>query len=87
MTTASCIRRPPEICRVNGLGHSMLYQLQAEKQFPQRMNLIGRAVSWSEHEARAWLVERIAQSRAHPDPSAGAPDLERIQQRAGQRGR
>jgi len=41
----------------------MIYQLQAERHFPQRIKLGERAVGWLESEVQAWLDTRIAGSR------------------------
>jgi len=41
----------------------MIYQMQAEGRFPQRIKLGERAVGWLESEVRDWLANRIALSR------------------------
>jgi prophage regulatory protein len=41
----------------------MIYQLEAEKQFPPRIRLGLRAVGWIEGEVQEWLAIRIERSR------------------------
>jgi prophage regulatory protein len=41
----------------------MIYRLQAEKRFPQRIKLSERAVGWLEREVQEWLAQRVASSR------------------------
>ena len=48
---------------MTGLRRSMIYQLQAEKRFPQRIKLSERAIGWLESEVQAWLDARIKVSR------------------------
>lgn len=55
--------RLPQVCQMTGLGRSMIYQLQAERRFPQRIMLSERAVGWLESEVQAWLGTRIEESR------------------------
>jgi len=55
--------RLPQVCQMTGLRRSMIYQLQAERRFPQRIMLSGRAVGWLESEVQAWLDSRIEESR------------------------
>jgi len=58
-----CALRLPQVCRVTGLRRSMIYRLQAEKRFPQRIKLSERAVGWLEREVQEWLAQRVASSR------------------------
>jgi prophage regulatory protein len=44
----------------------MIYQMQAEGRFPQRIKLGQRAVGWLESEVRDWLATRIETSRGNP---------------------
>jgi prophage regulatory protein len=55
--------RLKQVCQLTGLGRSMIYQMQAEKRFPQRIKLGERAVGWLEREVQEWLVQRIEFSR------------------------
>ena len=52
-----------QVCQLTGLGRSMIYQMQAEGRFPQRIKLGERAVGWLESEVRDWLATRIETSR------------------------
>jgi len=58
------ILRLAQVREVTGLGRSCIYQLQAQKEFPQRIKIGARAVGWIESEVQQWLAERISQSRA-----------------------
>ena len=61
--------RLPQVCQMTGLGRSMIYQLQAERCFPQRIKLGERAVAWLESEVQTWLDTRIERSRTeNPTP-------------------
>ena len=62
--TALQILRLPQVCAVTGLKRSMIYQLEAEQRFPNRIKIGVRAVGWIESEVRAWIAMRIAESRA-----------------------
>ncbi len=42
----------------------MIYRMQAEKRFPQRIKLTDCAVGWLEREVQEWLAQRIENSRA-----------------------
>ncbi len=62
--TALQILRLPQVCAVTGLKRSMIYQLEAEQRFPNRIKIGVRAVGWIESEVRTWVAMRIAESRA-----------------------
>jgi len=57
------ILRLRQVCELTGLGRSCIYQLQAERRFPQRIKIGVRAVGWLEDEVRNWLADRIVDSR------------------------
>jgi len=57
------ILRLPQVCKVTGLGRSMIYQLEAERRFPHRVRIGLRAVGWVESEVQAWLATRIERNR------------------------
>ena len=61
--TALQILRLPQVCAVTGLKRSMIYQLEAEQRFPNRIKIGVRAVGWIESEVRTWVAMRIAESR------------------------
>jgi prophage regulatory protein len=52
-----------QVSQLTGLGRSMIYQMQAEGRFPQRIKLGERAVGWLESEVRDWLATRIETNR------------------------
>jgi len=52
-----------QVSQLTGLGRSMIYQMQAEGRFPQRIKLGERAVGWLESEVRGWLATQIETSR------------------------
>jgi prophage regulatory protein len=54
-----------QVSQLTGLGRSMIYQMQAEGRFPQRIKLGERAVGWLESEVRNWLATRIETSRGN----------------------
>jgi prophage regulatory protein len=73
---ASGIKSPPrilrlkDVCKITGLGRSCIYQLQAEKRFPNRIKIGVRTVGWLEDEVQQWLADRISDSRHEtPEPS------------------
>ena len=61
------ILRLPQVCKVTGLGRSMIYQLEAERRFPTRVRIGLRAVGWIEAEVQTWLAEQIRRSRTVAD--------------------
>ena len=58
------ILRLPQVCKVTGLGRSMIYQLESERRFPTRVRIGSRAVGWVESEVQRWLADRIERHRA-----------------------
>lgn len=61
------ILRLPQVCRITGLGRSMIYQLESERRFPCRVRIGARAVGWVEAEVRDWVLGRIRHHRAGGD--------------------
>lgn len=61
--------RLPEVCEVTGLCRSMIYQLEAQRQFPPRIKIGRRAVGWIDEEVQAWVSTRIRQ-RLRPQRAA-----------------
>ena len=57
------ILRVQEVCRRTGLSRSLVYQLEANNQFPKRVHLSERAVGWVECEIQGWLAERVRSRR------------------------
>ena len=62
-TPNECALRLPQVCKITGLRRSMIYRMQAEKRFPQRIKLSERAVGWLEREVQEWLAQRVESSR------------------------
>lgn len=58
------ILRLPQVCKVTGLGRSMIYQLESASRFPCRVRIGARAVGWVEAEVQGWLAERVERFRA-----------------------
>lgn len=52
-----------QVCEVTGLGKTMIYELQAQDDFPKRVHLTACSVGWVESEVQAWLARRISASR------------------------
>lgn len=69
MNASIQILRLPQVCERIGLSRSMIYQLEAEQRFPQRIKIGVRAVGWIESEAEAWLAHRVQGSRPASDSS------------------
>ena len=63
------VLRLPQVCDLTGLCRSMIYQMEADLRFPQRIKLGTRAVGWLEREVQEWLIRRIASSRATARPA------------------
>jgi prophage regulatory protein len=61
--------RLSQVRAITGLGRSFIYQLQAQKRFPQRIKIGTRAVGWLEDEVMKWVADRVAESR-RVDPDA-----------------
>ncbi len=57
------ILRLPQVCEVTGLCRSMIYQMEADLRFPQRVKIGTRAVGWLDKEVNAWIIRRVALSR------------------------
>jgi prophage regulatory protein len=56
------ILRLPQVCEVAGLCRSMIYQMETDLRFPQRVKIGTRAVGWVEKEVNAWLMRRISKA-------------------------
>lgn len=51
--------RLQQVGEITGLRRSMIYQLEADGNFPRRVKLATRAVGWVESEIRGWIAARI----------------------------
>jgi len=58
------ILRLADVCKVTGLGKSIIYQLESQRQFPNRVRLTSHAVGWVDAEVREWLSERMRHRRS-----------------------
>jgi len=58
------ILRLPQVCKVTGLGRSMIYELESQHRFPCRVRIGLRAVGWVESEVQLWLANRLEHHRA-----------------------
>jgi len=56
--------RLAEVQRLSGLSRTGIYARMADRTFPQRVPLGGRAVGWVEEEVHAWVAARIEQREA-----------------------
>jgi prophage regulatory protein len=54
------ILRLAQVLNVTGLGKTKIYQLQAEGDFPMRIQITDHSVGWIEEEVQAWLAQRVA---------------------------
>ena len=55
--------RLPDVCKVTGLGRSMIYLLESQREFPTRVKLSARTVGWVDVEVRQWLAQRMDERR------------------------
>jgi prophage regulatory protein len=54
------ILRLAQVCDMTGLGKSKLYELQAQGEFPMRVQMTRYCVGWVEWEVQQWLASRLA---------------------------
>ncbi len=64
------ILRLPQVRARTGLCRTMIYQLEAGRQFPRRVKIGVRAVGWIEGAVEEWLTQRVECSRSVPNPFA-----------------
>ncbi|AXN17341.1 AlpA family phage regulatory protein [Vibrio anguillarum] len=57
--TAIRLIRLSEVLAMTGLSRSSMYRSIEEKQFPEQVQLGGRAVAWVESEVRLWCLIRL----------------------------
>lgn len=58
------IIRLAQVKETTGLCRSVIYQLEADGKFPNRVSIGARSVGWVESEVQGWIAERIAASRS-----------------------
>ncbi len=56
--------RLTEVMQMTGLRKTMIYQLQADGDLPQRVQISAHCVGWIESEVQAWLNQRIGGRQA-----------------------
>ena len=52
--------RLAQVLDITGLGKTMIYELQAQDDFPMSVKITSHSVGWVEEEVQAWLARRIA---------------------------
>jgi predicted DNA-binding transcriptional regulator AlpA len=52
--------RIDQVLALTGLGKTKIYELQAQGDFPMRVQLTPNRVAWVEAEVQAWLAARVA---------------------------
>jgi predicted DNA-binding transcriptional regulator AlpA len=52
--------RIAQVLALTGLGKTKIYELQAQGDFPMRVQLTPKRVAWVEAEVQAWLAARVA---------------------------
>ena len=52
--------RIAQVLAITGLGKTKIYELQAQGDFPMRVQLTPKRVAWVEAEVQAWLAARVA---------------------------
>jgi prophage regulatory protein len=58
--------RLTQVMDMTGLGRTKIYALQAEGNFPMRVQITPYRVGWIEHEVQAWIATRIAARTSLP---------------------
>jgi len=49
---------------MTGLRRTKIYMLQAEGDFPMRVQITPHCVAWIETEVQAWIARRVAESNS-----------------------
>ncbi len=57
--TAIRLIRLSEVLAMTGLSRSSMYRSIEEKQFPEQVQLGGRAVAWVESEVQEWISQKV----------------------------
>jgi len=69
---AITVLRLPIVMARTGLSRSTIYAKVAAGEFPEPINLGGRAVGWLSDEIEGWLIGRVEATRG---PSQESTDL------------
>ena len=64
-TNVAKVLRLPDVCKTTGLCRSMIYRMESENRFPQRIRLSLRAVGWLAAEVQAWVATRTRGTTAN----------------------
>jgi prophage regulatory protein len=59
-----CILRLPQVKEMTGLARATIYLKIKEGTFPKQIKLGPRSVGWLESEIKAWIQNRISESRS-----------------------
>ena len=68
---AFTILRLPQVCKMTGLGKTLIYELEVAERFPKRIKIGIRAVGWLEAEIKGWLANRMEDRGSVPARNAG----------------
>ncbi|EHU4846277.1 AlpA family transcriptional regulator [Vibrio vulnificus] len=63
--TAIRLIRLSEVLAMTGLSRSSMYRSIEEKQFPEQVQLGGRAVAWVESEVQEWISQKVESRNSH----------------------
>jgi len=58
------VLRLPQVCKMTGLSRSSVYQMEADRRFPNRVKIGLRSVGWIESEVQSWLHQKIESGRS-----------------------
>lgn len=54
--------RLTQVMEVTGLKRTKIYALQAQGEFPMRVQITPSCVAWIEHEVQVWIAKRVTAS-------------------------
>lgn len=58
------VLRLPQVCKMTGLSRSSVYQMEADRLFPNRVKIGARSVGWIESEVQSWLRQKVESGRS-----------------------
>jgi len=58
------IARMKDVCTSTGLGRSTIYNMVADRTFPQPIKLTSRSTGWVMSEVEDWIHARIKATRS-----------------------
>ena len=65
--------RMPSVLRWTGLARSTIYQLIADKAFPEQVRLARRAVGWRRSDLTRWSANRRSSAELRLEPQVPNP--------------